>query len=107
MPKDSWDSETFLSRKANRFLSPAKTVPKELDSGSYEQRLCYVIMVNEIEGSDKALEYLEKLEQKVESNSLELTESQKKMRDALSSMMQGIRGWKFRTRSRSRGSGID
>ncbi len=78
----------FLESQGQPIPEPAQTVPDELDSGSYEQRLCYAIMVNEVEGSDKAAEYLDKLEKKVESNNLELTESQEKMRDALSSMIQ-------------------
>jgi len=85
----------FLQSQGQPIPENANTVPDQFDSGGYEQRLCYAILVNEVEGTDEALEYLDELEEKVEESELPLTESQTQMRDALTGMLQEYESGNF------------
>ncbi len=68
--------------------NPETDVPAQLDSGSYEQRLCYATAVGEVEGPAAALEYLQELDQKVVEHDLEVTETQQRMRNTLGELYQ-------------------
>jgi membrane protease YdiL (CAAX protease family) len=70
-------------------------VPEGLDEGPYEQRLCYAILVSEIEGPAAAIEYLGELKAKVDDHDLELTEDQVQMRDALSGLFSEYENEEF------------
>lgn len=59
--------------------SPPTAIPPELGAGCYEQRICYSILLNEVENPTEALEYLETLDGKVAEHELELTEDQTRM----------------------------
>jgi membrane protease YdiL (CAAX protease family) len=73
----------FLESQGQEIPESAKTVPPILDAGSYEQRLCYAILLSEIEGPSKALEYLESLDQTVVDSELELTDDQHRLREII------------------------
>ena len=60
--------------------TPPPPLPAELDAGCYEQRICYSIILNEVESPTEALEYLEDLDAKVDEHELELTDDQTRMR---------------------------
>ncbi len=61
--------------------APPTLLPTELDSGCYEQRICYAILSNEIKNPTEALDYLEVLDDKVAEHDLELTDDQERMRE--------------------------
>jgi membrane protease YdiL (CAAX protease family) len=63
-------------------------LPTELDSGPYEQRLCYTILVNEIEGVEAAQEHFKKTDERAEAANLELTEDQKQLRQTVETLLE-------------------
>ena len=63
--------------------APPTAIPAELDAGCYEQRICYSILLNEVENPSEALDYLEILDGKVADYDLELTEDQTRMREVV------------------------
>ena len=67
--------------------APTNPIPDELNSGCYEQRICYAIILNEVESPAEALEYLEDLDAKVEEHELELTEDQTRMRRVVQELL--------------------
>jgi len=67
-----------LVKSAPGAVAPA--LPDQLDTGCYEQRICYSILLNEVESPSDALDYLETLDAKVAEHELELTEDQTRMR---------------------------
>ena len=70
-------------------------VDSSLDSGCYEQRLCYTILRNEIEGPETALADLENLDQLVTKHDFEPTETQQRLRDVLSDLFVQYSGGDF------------
>ena len=62
-------------------------VPSELDIGMYEQRLCYIILVNEFNGPQKALEHLKTTDNRVTEADFELTEHQQSLRTTLGTLL--------------------
>ena len=67
--------------------APASPLPAELDTGCYEQRICYSILLGEINSPTESLEYLEDLDAKAEEHGLELTEDQTRMRKLVYELM--------------------
>ncbi|MEL7497755.1 MAG: type II CAAX endopeptidase family protein [Planctomycetota bacterium] len=63
-------------------------VPKELNGGCYEQRLCFVTLKGETDDAAAALSVLDDLDQKVEEHDLELTENQTRLRSLLGQLYQ-------------------
>jgi membrane protease YdiL (CAAX protease family) len=59
-----------------------------LDTGSYEQRLCYCGLVNEVDGPEAALEYLDDLETKVAEHDFERSDAQLEMESSVRSLME-------------------
>jgi membrane protease YdiL (CAAX protease family) len=57
----------------------SNSLPEELNTGSYEQRLCYAILKGELEGPNAAIEQLLNLDKQVREYDLELTADQKKI----------------------------
>lgn len=68
----------------------SQSLPKQFNSGSYEQRLCYAILKGELEDADAALQQLTELDKKVVENQdlLTLTADQNKLRDLLGELNQ-------------------
>ena len=68
----------------------SESLPKEFNTGSYEQRLCYAILKGELEGPDAALQQLFELDKKVleHQDLLTLTADQNKLRDLLGELNQ-------------------
>lgn len=62
-------------------------IPTELDVGSYEQRLCYTILVNEFNGAKKAIEHMQTTDKRVDEAEFELTENQQTLRDTLETLL--------------------
>jgi membrane protease YdiL (CAAX protease family) len=62
-------------------------IPAELDVGSYEQRLCYTILVNEFNGAEKAIEHLQTTDKRVVAADFELTGNQQTLRDTLGTLL--------------------
>lgn len=78
----------FLEAQGQELPDNVKTVPKALNTGSYEQRLCYAILVSEIEGPTGALEYLETLDDSVIVSEFELTDDQRRIRNTILNLNQ-------------------
>ncbi len=76
----------FLESQGQPIPESVETVPAELDTGSYEQRLCYAILLSEIEGPAVALDYLETLDQSVVDSDLELTDDQRRLRTIIENL---------------------
>lgn len=55
-------------------------VPEALNDGTYEQRLCYVLLINENNGPEEASEKLSELDEKAEEAGFEKNEDQEKLR---------------------------
>lgn len=66
----------------------APPVSPMLDTGPYEQRLCYTILLNETESSTSALAHLEELDKKAAKADLKLTENQKRLRSVVQELME-------------------
>ena len=64
------------------------SAPEVLNAGPYEQRLCYSILLNELEGAEKANEYLDDLEDTVEVHELELTEDQLRLKSLVRDLIE-------------------
>ncbi|MDB4766740.1 CPBP family intramembrane metalloprotease [bacterium] len=62
-----------------------------LDTGSYEQRLCNVGIINEVKGPEEALEYLDKLDEKVAKHDFDRSENQLEMESSVRSLMENYR----------------
>gem|GEM_PF-1356119 len=62
-----------------------------LDTGSYEQRLCNAAVINEVEGPEASLEYLDKLDEKVAEHNFERSETQVEMEDSVRRLMENYR----------------
>ncbi|MFK7768845.1 MAG: lysostaphin resistance A-like protein [Mariniblastus sp.] len=60
----------------------------ELDSGPYEQRICYSILINEFKGPTDAIEHLEKTDKAAAAANLELTEEQKRLRGLIGKLVK-------------------
>ena len=67
--------------------APPTQLPAELNAGCYEQRICYSIILNEVESSSEALDYLEDLDAKVDEHGLELTDDQTRMRKVVNELL--------------------
>jgi len=67
---------------------PPVQIPPELDSGPYEQRLCYSILLNELDSSTSALDHIEETEAKVENVDLKLTDEQKRLGGIVTDLME-------------------
>lgn len=67
--------------------APETQVPDELDAGCYEQRICYSILLNEVENPSEALDYLDLIDEEVADHELELTEDQTRMREVVYELM--------------------
>ena len=74
--------ESIAPGQAQNMLAP------ELDSGSYEQRICYSVLVNELKGPTEALEHLKKTDEAAENANLELTKDQTRLRELMYQLMQ-------------------
>ena len=78
------DDKGLLDPGEQQFVTP---LPTELDSGPYEQRLCYTILVNEIEGAVAAKEHLMKTDERAEAASVELTDEQQQLRSTIGKLL--------------------
>jgi membrane protease YdiL (CAAX protease family) len=67
--------------------SAGAALPKALDSGPYEQRLCYSILVNELSGPTEAIEHIEQTDEAAKDADLALTPHQSRLRDILLRLM--------------------
>ncbi len=65
----------------------ATQLPDQLDVGSYEQRLCFALLLNELEGVERAKEHLELTDDRAKSVNLELSEDQTKLRDTVGALL--------------------
>ena len=74
--------EQMFPGQAKASLTP------ELDSGPYEQRICYSILVNEIEGPTEALKHLKKTDRAAAKANLELTDDQTRLRKLMGQLLE-------------------
>jgi len=65
--------------------SPAE--PVALDDGSYEQRLCYAILLSELYGPQRAVDYFETLDEKVADVKFEPSEAQQSLRTSIDTLV--------------------
>ena len=68
--------------------SPTPIIPPELDSGSYEQRLCYSIILNELQSSTQALKHIEETKAKADASDFTLTEDQERLTDVVTELFE-------------------
>jgi len=61
--------------------------PVALDAGTYEQRLCYAILLSELYGPKRAGDYLETLDDKVADADFEPNETQQSLRSSIDSLV--------------------
>ncbi len=64
------------------------TVPEQLNDGTYEQRLCYVILVAESNGPDEAAKKLSELDEAATEADFELNEDQAKLREIVGKLIE-------------------
>jgi len=62
-----------------------------LDAGAYEQRLCYAAILNEVNGPEASLEYLDELDTKVADNDFQRSEKQVEMESSVRQLMESYR----------------
>jgi len=67
---------------------PGTPVPDALNDGTYEQRLCYVLLVNENNGANEAAEKLNELDEKAEDAGFELNEDQARLRNIVGTLIE-------------------
>ena len=67
-------------------------VPEALDDGTYEQRLCYAIILNEIYGPQKSKDYLGALVEKVRDAEFEPSDEQSALRETVESLVNAYDG---------------
>ena len=78
IPEESSDSET----------NPGPSVePEALDAGTYEQRLCYAILLSELYGPQRAADYFETLDEKVADVNYEPNETQQSLRASIDALV--------------------
>ena len=82
------DSETEDNADPDTDETSAVPIPEDLNAGTYEQRLCYVILVNEIKGPKSALKSIDELDAAAEEASFESTETQEQLRSIVSKLVQ-------------------
>jgi membrane protease YdiL (CAAX protease family) len=90
--KDDADKEddSTLEKKDSK-NSPASAgvpVPVEINDGTYEQRLCYVILVNENQGAVKASEALNELDKAAAEADFESSDDQIRLREIVGSLIE-------------------
>lgn len=91
--KDS-DSEEGAERGEDK--SPYQTpIPETLNDGTYEQRLCYVLLVSETEGPQEAAEKLTALDEAAAGAEFELNEAQGRLRSIVGQLIQSFRRGDF------------
>ncbi len=61
--------------------------PEALDAGTYEQRLCYAILLSELHGPQRAVDYFETLDQKVADAKFEPNETQRSLRSSIDALL--------------------
>ena len=67
---------------------PLKTsIPDELNDGTYEQRLCFVLLVNENDGPENAAEKLVELDEAAEEAGFEMSENQTRLRTIVKTLL--------------------
>lgn len=82
------DDESSSDQSETRPVNPATQVPAQLNAGTYEQRLCFVLLVNENQGSDAAAEELEDLDKQAVAAEFEPTEEQEQLRDCVGRLIE-------------------
>ena len=76
--------------RAERLKLPAQNLSM-LDTGSYEQRLCYAALENETKGPQAALDYLDELDAKVADHEFERSQAQVEMESSVRQLMENYR----------------
>ena len=81
--QENAEEETPVAEaKANSALEP-----EALDAGTYEQRLCYAILLSELYGPERAVDYFETLDEKVADANYEPTEAQQSLRTSVDALV--------------------
>ena len=91
--QDEEDGEEDGEEKRNQSTSPP--IPSELNDGTYEQRLCYVLLVKENNGADEAAEKLAELDKDAEKADFELNEDQAKLREIVGTLIESHQAGDF------------
>ncbi len=84
------DEEEENEEEDDEKKSPASgpPVPEQLNDGTYEQRLCYVILVAESNGPDEAAEKLSELDKAASEADFEFNEDQTKLREIVGKLIE-------------------
>lgn len=73
--------------------------PVALDAGTYEQRLCYAILLSELYGPQRAVDYFETLDEKVADVNFEPSETQQSLRTSIDTLFGDYVGGDFSQKS--------
>lgn len=84
--EDSVDEDGDEDKKKS--TGSGTPVPEALNDGTYEQRLCYVLLVSENNGADKAAEKLNELDEAAEDAGFELNQDQARLRDIVGTLIE-------------------
>lgn len=90
-PEETQDEAEGENAEADAFELPEQDL-SALDAGSYEQRLCYAALKNEVEGPEAALKYLGELDAKVAEHDFDRSQTQVKMESSVRQLMENYRG---------------
>ena len=93
-PKDS-DAEESAGDAEESARSTGTPIPETLNDGTYEQRLCYVLLVSETEGPDKAAEALNALDEAAAEADFELNEDQARLRNIVGQLIDSYQQGDF------------
>ena len=89
------DGAEVKGDQADEVTAKPFELPKQdlsmLDTGSYEQRLCYAALENELDGPEAALEYLDELDAKVVEHGFERSVAQGEMESSVRQLMENYR----------------
>lgn len=95
------ESEDATTEEAPVAEAEAKPLvePVALDTGTYEQRLCYAILLSELYGPQRAVDYFETLDEKVADVEFEPNETQQSLRSTIDALVGDYVGGDFSQKS--------
>lgn len=88
VPSTPTNNSNDADEGAKAKQTPAMPVPAELNAGTYEQRLCYVILVNENSGAEIAAEKIAELDQDAADAEFEFSKDQTRLRQIVGSLIE-------------------
>ncbi|QEG21359.1 CPBP family intramembrane glutamic endopeptidase [Mariniblastus fucicola] len=82
------DEEKDTDRDDAKKKPSGAAIPEALNDGTYEQRLCYVLLVNENFGPDEATQKLIELDEAAADADFELSDDQTRLRNIVATLLE-------------------